>query len=150
MWRRAVEQTFSNPNSWNALASWVPKRTYPKDRLPGYLHNVAISDMPRIAERDNRKAQRYDLRLPLQLVEVCHVETNCQGETRNLSSKGVLFQSNAKFRVGEPVEYLIELLPPRASGVQTQLLCVGRVVRLTRDSEVAVTLDRYEFLRDSI
>ena len=104
--------------------------------------------MPERTKTDQRKAQRYELRLPVELVRCGHIERNRQGETKNLSSSGVLFQSNAKFRIGEAVEYLIRL--PSMPGLEgeTLLRCLGKVVRCSRKAEVAVTLDRYEFLRD--
>src|SRR5579871_5747424 len=97
---------------------------------------------------ESRKAQRYDLRLPLKLVRCGHVESDCQGETRNLSSKGVLFSTKAKFRIGESLEYVIKLPTASRGGGRAQLFCLGKVVRLSRNAEVAVTLERYEFLPD--
>jgi hypothetical protein len=75
------------------------------------------------------------------------------GETRNMSSGGVLFASDTKIDIGEPVEYVINL----ANGNNVNLHCLGKVMRLdagvpgwedpTKPFEMAVTLERYEFIR---
>lgn len=68
-------------------------------------------------------------------------------ETRNVSSSGVLFASNARMPIGERVEYVITLPVEPAGEQPVRLHCVGKVVR--HDAAVsAATLDRYEFLRN--
>jgi hypothetical protein len=96
---------------------------------------------------EQRKAQRFDLRLPVELVRGGARSLTEVGETRNLSSVGVLFRSEARLRIGEPVEYVITL--PTASELtdQVRIHCLGKVVRLPRKTEVAATLERYEFVR---
>lgn len=104
--------------------------------------------MAEYRKTDQRKAQRYELHLPMELVRCGHIERNRQGETKNLSCRGVLFQINAKFRIGEPVEYLIRLPSIPGMDGEAKLRCVGRVVRCSRKAEVAVTLERYQFVRE--
>lgn len=75
------------------------------------------------------------------------------GETRNLSSGGVLFASDTKIDIGEPIEYVIHLTPTG----EVDLHCLGKVMRLesgipggedpSKPFEVAATLERYEFSR---
>jgi hypothetical protein len=78
----------------------------------------------------------------------------CPGRTRNISSSGVLFTTEAEpdFNVG-PIEYIITLNP---DGPQTvNLRCIGKVLRFEPDHDgrsdaayqVAATLERYEFVR---
>ena len=65
-----------------------------------------------------------------------------------MSSVGVLFESHAKLKVGEALEYLITL--PAPSGTENpsvRIHCLGKVVRLSEASEVAATLERYDFVR---
>jgi len=69
------------------------------------------------------------------------------GETRNLSSSGVLFASSAPVDPGDPVEYIITL-PNSSAATKVRLRCKGKVVRLAADSEVAATLERWEFERE--
>ena len=95
---------------------------------------------------ENRKNQRFELRLPFEIV-VGQVPLS-KGETKNVSSCGVLFAAKAAVAVGEPIEYMITL--PKARGTRTavRLRCIGKVVRCDEESEFAATLERYEFLRD--
>lgn len=69
------------------------------------------------------------------------------GETRNMSSTGVLISTEARVPVGESIEYLITLpTNPEPGEPVLRLRCMGKVVR----NEVccsAATLERYEFLR---
>jgi hypothetical protein len=98
---------------------------------------------------EQRKARRFDLRLPFELVRSGTRPLSERGETRNLSSVGVLFHSDAPLRIGEPVEYMITLPttqpgPPEAG---VRIHCLGKVVRFARKTEIAATLERYEFVR---
>jgi hypothetical protein len=96
---------------------------------------------------EQRKAQRFDLRLPVELVRGGARSLSDLGETRNLSSVGVLFRSEAHLAIGEPVEYLITLPTSPQDGDQVRIHCLGKVVRFARKTEVAATLERYEFVR---
>lgn len=76
------------------------------------------------------------------------------GRTRNISSCGVLFQAEREVEVGGAIEYVVTLTTE--SGATVNLRCMGKVMRLDRISPanseeevfaVAVTLERYEFMR---
>jgi hypothetical protein len=97
---------------------------------------------------EQRKHQRFNLRLPFQIVGSGKI-VKTTGETQNVSSAGVLFASKAPVAIGEPIEYVITF--PRATGSQSevQLRCVGKVVREANESAFAATLERYEFQRQS-
>jgi PilZ domain len=94
---------------------------------------------------EQRRSQRFDLRLPFELLR----GPKAKGETRNVSSSGVLFRSPKPMEIGAPVEYLITL--PKAPGtrVDVRLRCVGTIVRGETHSTFAATLERYEFVRGS-
>ena len=97
---------------------------------------------------EQRKNQRFQLRLPLEIVGAGQQGQRTNGETRNMSSAGVLFTSSAPVPVGEPIEYLITI--PKAPGARSEvrLRCVGKVVREDLDAAAfAATLERYEFVR---
>ena len=95
---------------------------------------------------EQRKARRFELRLPFELVRSGSQPTSQVGETRNLSSMGVLFAAEAQVSIGDPVEYLITL-PTAAEADRVRIRCLGKVVRFG-GSHVAATLERYEFLRN--
>jgi hypothetical protein len=70
------------------------------------------------------------------------------GETRNVSSGGVLFAAEQiPVEIGQSIEYLIGL--PTGSRIgEIRLRCVGKVVRCDEERQtMAATLERYEFVR---
>jgi PilZ domain-containing protein len=95
---------------------------------------------------EQRRNQRFDLRLPFEILGGAP-RTKSKGETRNVSSAGVLFTSHARVEVGESIEYLITLPKVPGSRVDVRLHCIGKVVRNAPKSACAATLERYEFLR---
>ncbi|HYV63705.1 MAG TPA: PilZ domain-containing protein [Bryobacteraceae bacterium] len=96
---------------------------------------------------EQRKHQRFDLRLPFEVV-TSGSRSKVRGETRNVSSAGVLFTTESQLPLGESIEYLITL--PRTPGTRkdVRLRCVGKVLREDSQSAFAASLERYEFLRD--
>ena len=103
-----------------------------------------------IAER--RKSTRFELRLPIELVREGNAGVSRTGETRNVSTSGVLFTSQSELPIGQPIEYAITLPTGKADGVTVRLHCMGKVVRTELiengiPARVAATLDRYEFVR---
>jgi hypothetical protein len=97
---------------------------------------------------EQRKHQRFDMRLPFEIVRGGTM-TKVMGETRNVSSTGVLFTSAQPLNPGQSIEYLITF--PKALGARAavRLRCMGKVLRHeTEESAFAATLERYEFLRD--
>lgn len=102
---------------------------------------------------EQRRSKRFDIKLPVRLVRNGLNTGFGAGETKNLSSGGVLIASDTRIDVGEPVEYVINLT---ASG-DVNLRCLGKVTRLgetaekpqdvAKPFEMAVTLERYEFVR---
>lgn len=104
-----------------------------------------------MALKDQRKNQRFDLRLPFELVRNGARSVDISGETRNLSSSGVLFTANTDVQVGEPIEFLITL-PTGATGQHVRLRCVGKVVRRDKVQahDMAATVERFEFVRTNV
>jgi hypothetical protein len=109
-----------------------------------------------MVQQEQRRAKRFELRLPIELVRSGSAEVNKTTETRNVSSSGVLFFSESQLPVGEPIEYLITLPTGPREAPKVRLHCVGTVIRLETSSrrnakdkpfQVAATLERYEFVR---
>jgi hypothetical protein len=96
---------------------------------------------------EQRKHQRFDLRLPFEVVRNGS-PMRVRGETKNLSSAGVLFTAESQLPLGESIEYLITL--PRTPGARrdVRLRCVGKIIREDAESAFAASLERYEFLRE--
>lgn len=106
---------------------------------------------------EQRKNQRFELKLPIELVRAGGDTVPQIGETRNLSSGGVLFTSNGKLQKGDPIEYLVTL-PTGGDDSGLRLRCMGKVVRVDEREaleagtsrfpfSIAATLERHEFLR---
>lgn len=106
---------------------------------------------------EQRKTKRFEIQLPFELVRTGSESVSRAGETRNMSSGGVLFTSEAEMPVGDPIEYLVTL-PSAHSGGSVRLRCMGKVIRsqgvpsaepetLRRPFAIAATLERYEFIR---
>jgi hypothetical protein len=95
---------------------------------------------------EQRKNQRFDLRLPCEIVR--GAKPRLTGETRNMSSAGVLLTSPGHVSVGEPIEYLVTFPKTPGSHVDVRLRCVGKVLREHDKSGFAASLERYEFLRE--
>jgi hypothetical protein len=95
---------------------------------------------------EQRKNQRFELRLPFQIIGSGPFPKTA-GETRNLSSSGVLFTSASPLPVGEPIEYVIVFPKTPGTRNEVRLRCVGKVLREDTQSAFAATLERYEFVR---
>ena len=95
---------------------------------------------------EQRKNQRFELRLPFEIVG--GADRVSKGETKNVSSCGVLFAASTSVAVGDPIEYLITLPKVKGVRINVRLRCIGKVVRGDYDSEFAATLERYEFVRE--
>ena len=96
---------------------------------------------------DQRKAIRFELKLPVELVKTRAVGEPHLAETRNVSSSGVLFVGDIDVPVGTTIEYLITL-PAAEKQRQVRLRCMGKVVRRDSNNCIAATLERYEFVRN--
>jgi hypothetical protein len=107
--------------------------------------------------REQRRTTRFDLRLPLELIHAANQALHLSGETKNVSSRGVLFATKTPIPVGQSVEYFLTL-PSAASGKEiVRVHCRGHVVRLEKSPDdgggecpvlLAATLERYEFQRE--
>jgi PilZ domain len=97
---------------------------------------------------EQRKSRRFDLKLPIEFLHSGHETLLEGGETKNVSSCGVLFRSTGRVEPGDIVEYAITL-PTTSADIEVRLRCKGKVVRLVAGLEVAATLERYEFVRQA-
>jgi hypothetical protein len=96
---------------------------------------------------EQRRAPRYRMQLPLQIIQVGAEKMNRTEQTRDISSGGVCFLSSEQVEVGGRIEYLITL---SGSTPPVRIRCLGKVLRsLKHDDapfEVAVTMERYQFV----
>jgi hypothetical protein len=109
--------------------------------LYGYRVESTVNNV-----NEQRKNQRFDLKLPFEIIRT-GTSAKTLGETKNVSSSGVLFTSDTSIGVGEPIEYFITFPRPAGSRSDVRLRCVGTVLREDPESKFAATLERYEFVR---
>jgi len=104
--------------------------------------------------KEQRRSQRFQLTLPMTLVRGTRGEVNRIGETRNLSSTGVYFVIGGPIDMGSLLEFVITLPDDVSLAGPVRLLCKGKVTRIEQQEEtmfgVAATIERYEFLRESL
>ena len=91
------------------------------------------------------------MHLPLHILQLGENRVDLAVKTRDISTGGVCFFSDDTVEIGGRIEYLITLsdtTPP------VRIRCLGKVLRSQRRSEVAVdsfeiavTMDRYEFVK---
>ena len=92
------------------------------------------------------------MQLPLRIVQLGDQRVDREEKTRDISSGGVCFLSPSEVEVGGRIEYLITL---SGSNPPVRIRCLGKVLRSNhppvsnhdREFEVAVTMERYQFVR---
>ena len=104
--------------------------------------------------KEQRRSQRFELSLPLTVLRASRGEINGPGETRNLSSTGVYFVLSEVIELGSLLEFTVTLPDEISMAGPVRLLCKGKVIRVEQQERaqvgVAATIERYEFLRDSL
>jgi hypothetical protein len=103
---------------------------------------------------EQRRTQRYRLQLPLQILQLGEKRVDRVERTKDISSGGVLFMSPTEIEAGGRIEYLITLsdsIPP------VRIHCLGTVLRSQQPPsepenswEVAVSMERYQFVRSGV
>ena len=101
---------------------------------------------------EQRRSPRFELQLPVQILHAGSISVFRPALTRNISSSGVLFASDAEVQLGRIIEYVVTLANVR--GMKVNLRCVGTVLRMQKLPDttpashlIAATLQRYEFVR---
>ncbi len=99
---------------------------------------------------EQRRSQRFRIELPIEITQLAGKRVNRSVKVFDIGSGGVSFLSSREWEVGGRIEYVITLSAEK----KVRIRCLGKVVRVenTPDNadftyKVAVTIDRYEFLR---
>jgi len=104
-----------------------------------------------IKTEEQRRGQRYNVRLPLRIVALDGIAVNWTGQTRDLGTGGVRFLIRSALPVGKPVEYVVTL---STYSPAAHIRCIGAVLRCaTYDGtsseglyDIAVTMNSYSFV----
>ncbi len=94
---------------------------------------------------DRRSALRFPLRREVKLHGLrTSGRSRSNGETVNISSRGVLLRSSGIFRLGEWIEMAISWPARLNQQISLQLLARGPIVRV-EEGQVAVEIQQHEF-----
>lgn len=96
--------------------------------------------------KENRKNQRFELKLPIEVVRSGKNGETLFGHTLNVSSSGVLFELEQALQLGEVIEYNVVLPTGQEPNEDVRLHCMGKVTRC-QGNYAAATMERYEFSR---
>jgi hypothetical protein len=100
--------------------------------------------------KERRAARRFSMMLPLKVrfSEEDDVLER-QGETRDVSFRGLYFMIEARVEAGTPIEFVLTLPQQITLAGDVHIRCYARVLRVEpHDGRrgVAARIDRYEFL----
>jgi hypothetical protein len=87
--------------------------------------------------------------LPITIQEADGERLKRQGETRDVSFRGLYFHSSSNFAVGSKIEFVLTLPKEITLATDVQIRCSGSVVRVDPQSElagIAARIEKYEFL----
>lgn len=106
----------------------------------------ARNESERTPGAERRTSARFPCKLSVsyQTLEQPIVSGQGASETLNVSSKGLLFTSDAKFNPGQLVQVSIDWPARLENQIPLKLVAEGRVVR-NGDGLTAMTIDKYEF-----
>lgn len=109
--------------------------------LPGYKPGIEGNVV------EQRRAERFELELPVLVIREGSKSVCTMGRTRNLSSGGALLVMQKPLSIGDRIEFVVMLTVSNKGQQATRLLCRGKVLR-NEGFVYAATIERYEFLRD--
>ena len=99
---------------------------------------------------DRREARRFNMTLPMRLLAHDANSPEFMAHTRDVSYRGLYFLSEAEFKLGSSIEFVITLPEQVTRSTDVNIRCHGQVVRVepTQNGQtgVAAKIDRYEFL----
>ena len=112
---------------------------------PGKPSSGGIMD--RSAER--RASRRFTMALPLTVRSPEPGGNERQGQTRDVSFRGLYFLIEDDFAPGSPIEFILTLPREITMASDVHIRCFAEIVRVEPSKDgcgVAARIDRYEFL----
>lgn len=104
-------------------------------------------------EQEKRRARRFDLSLPVTLLEPIEQKPMAVAQTKDISSNGLMLELDEEMRAGSQVVMVVTLPREITQSGPVQLRCYGNVVRNTRAANnrvaIAVAIERYDFMRSA-
>lgn len=104
---------------------------------------------------ERRLARRYDLALPVVVHLAVNKEALHNGQTRDISTRGVYFKLQKELSPGTELDFTLTLPAEITQGMEVFVRAHGRVVRVDRGNEpetaanvgVAAVIERYDIIR---
>jgi len=111
-------------------------------------HNPQGGSMADGEER--REARRFTMSLPMRVLPREAKGNELDAHTRDLSYRGLYFLTDAKFEIGNEIEFVITLPQQMTQAGDVNIRCLGEVVRIepTENGRVGIAakIARYEFV----
>jgi hypothetical protein len=98
---------------------------------------------------ERRASRRFTMTLPLTVRSPEPGGGERQGQTRDVSFRGLYFLIEADFAPGSPIEFILTLPREITMAGDVHIRCFAEIVRVEPNSGrrgVAARIDRYEFL----
>ena len=98
---------------------------------------------------ERREARRFSMSLPMRILSREGHPRELQGNTRDVSYRGLYFLAESKFEVGSEIDFVLTLPQRISNSGEVDIRCHGRVIRVEAGrngtSGVAAKIERYEF-----
>lgn len=99
---------------------------------------------------ERREARRFTMTLPMRVWSSEPHDPELQGNTRDVSYRGLYFLSEAGFETGKEIEFVITLPQQITQSGDVNIRCHGQIVRveptLNGRTGIAAKIEKYEFL----
>ena len=98
---------------------------------------------------ERRASRRFTMTLPLTVRSSESGETERQGQTRDVSFRGLYFLMDADFTAGSAIEFILTLPSEITLAGDVHIRCFAEIVRVEPQDVsrgIAARIDRYEFL----
>ena len=99
---------------------------------------------------ERREARRFTMSLPLRVLPREDTGREVDASTRDVSYRGLYFLTDADFKVGSEIEFVIILPQQVTQSGDVNIRCLGEVVRIEPTENgrmgIAAKIARYEFM----
>ncbi|HEX4542946.1 MAG TPA: PilZ domain-containing protein, partial [Candidatus Acidoferrum sp.] len=99
---------------------------------------------------ERREARRFNMNLPLRVMPRENKGRELDAQTRDLSYRGLYFLTEAEFKVGSEIDFVITLPQQVTQSGDVNIRCQGEIVRVEPTENgrrgIAAKISRYEFI----
>ena len=99
---------------------------------------------------DRREARRFNMTLPMRVLPRDSQSAELMAHTRDVSYRGLYFLTEAAFKIGSTIEFVITRPQQVTRAADVNIRCQGQVVRTeptyNGKTGIAAKIERYEFM----